>query len=217
VCQCFTRLASTLDSRSGPRLALLFLGAVLARRWRTVTSWIRAAGPGDRFHSCYIAVGAAAKKADRIASRVSIEVVRPLVSGASRLTLALDDTPTRLYGPRVEGAGIHHNPALGPARSPYVHGHVIVVLAILATHRAWGVVALPLLSRFYVRRTDLNGVDAKHRPQFRAKLILAVSRRRAVTPPGNDDGGQILSFEPNVACTRRMVRCPVWCRGCSRS
>src|SRR5262249_41393416 len=133
-CQCFTRLASALDSRSAPRLALLFLGAVLAQGRRTVTSWIRAAGLGDRFRSCYIAVAAAGKKADRIASRVLTEVVRPLVSGASRLTLALDDTPTKRYGPRVQGAGIHHNPAPGPAGSPYIYGHVFVVLAILATH-----------------------------------------------------------------------------------
>jgi hypothetical protein len=43
-CQWFARLASVLDRRSAPRLALLFLGAVLARGRRTVTSWIRAAG-----------------------------------------------------------------------------------------------------------------------------------------------------------------------------
>ena len=30
-CQWFSRLASALDRRSAPRLALLFLGAVLAR------------------------------------------------------------------------------------------------------------------------------------------------------------------------------------------
>jgi hypothetical protein len=43
-CQWFARLAAALDRRSVPRLALLFLGAVLARGRRTVMSWIRAAG-----------------------------------------------------------------------------------------------------------------------------------------------------------------------------
>jgi hypothetical protein len=42
-CQWFTHLAAALDRRSAPRLALLFLGAVLARGRRTVTTWIRAA------------------------------------------------------------------------------------------------------------------------------------------------------------------------------
>ena len=46
-CQWFARLARPLDRRSAPRLALLFLGAILARGRRTVTSWIRAAGLSD--------------------------------------------------------------------------------------------------------------------------------------------------------------------------
>ena len=76
-----------LPTRLGPRppvrsrLALLFLGAVLARGRRTVTSWIRAAKLGDQFQSCYIAVAAAGKKADSIARRLLIEVVRPLWRG----------------------------------------------------------------------------------------------------------------------------------------
>ena len=37
-CQWFARLAAALDKRSVARLALLFLGAVLARGRRTVTT-----------------------------------------------------------------------------------------------------------------------------------------------------------------------------------
>jgi hypothetical protein len=93
-CQWFSRLASALDRRSAPRLALQFLGAVLARGRRTVTSWIRAAGLSDQFRPCYTAVAAAGKRSDRIARRVLTEVVEPLVATVGRLTLALDDTPT---------------------------------------------------------------------------------------------------------------------------
>src|ERR1700679_4275384 len=137
-CQWFSQLARPLDRRSAPRLALLFLGALLARGRRTVTTWIRAAGLSDRSQSCYIAVAAAGKKADSIAARLVIEAVKPLIKGAGRLTLALDDTPTKRYGPHVQGAGIHHNPAPGPAGSPYVYGHVFVVLGLLVKHEAWG-------------------------------------------------------------------------------
>jgi hypothetical protein len=181
-CQWFPRLAAALDRRSSPRLALLFFGAVLARGRRTVTTWIRAAKLGDRFQSCYIAVAAAGKRADHIARRLLIEVVRPLLAGATRLTLALDDTPTKRYGPHVQGAGIHHNPTPGPAGSPYVYGHVFVVLALLAAHPAWGGVALPLLARLYVRKKDLPGIDPKHRPPFRTKLELAVELLRWAKP-----------------------------------
>src|SRR6187455_1368939 len=181
-CQWFSRLAAALDRRSAPRLAWLFLGALLARGRRTVTSWIRAAGLSDQYQSCYLAVAAAGKKAEMIAAYLVLAVVKPLLSGVERLTLALDDTPTERYGPHVQGAGVHHNPTPGPAGSPYVYGHVFVVLALLVAHPAWGVVALPLLARLYVRKVDLPGINPKHRPAFRTKLELAVELLRWARP-----------------------------------
>jgi DDE superfamily endonuclease len=181
-CQWFSWIAAALDRRSAPRLALLLLGAVLARGRRTVTTWIRAAKLSDQFRPCYTAVAAAGKRADLIARRLLTEVVRPLLAGATRLTLALDDTPTQRYGPHVQGAGVHHNPTPGPAGSPYVYGHVFVVLGLLVNHKAWGTIALPLLARLYVRKKDLPGIDPKHRPEFRTKLELAVELLRWVKP-----------------------------------
>jgi hypothetical protein len=177
-CQWFFRPASALDRRAAPRLALLFLGAVLARGRRTVTSWIRAAGLSDQFRPCYTAIAAAGKKAEIIAAHLVLAVVKPLFSAVERLTLALDDAPTERYGPHVQGAGVHHNPTPGPAGSSFVYGHVFVVLGLLATHPAWGVIALPLLARLYVRKKDSIGIDPKHRPAFRTKLELAVELLR---------------------------------------
>jgi hypothetical protein len=176
--QWFSRLAAALDRRSAPRLALLFLGAILARGRRTVTTWIRAAGLSAVFRPCYTAVAAAGKKADAIAGCLVRAVIGPLLGGADRLTLALDDTPTQRYGPHVQGAGIHHNPTPGPAGSPHVYGHIFVVLALLLSHQAWGVIALPLLARMYVRRVDLPRIHPKHRPGFQTKLELAVELLR---------------------------------------
>src|SRR5262249_10460095 len=110
-CRWFPRLASALDRRAAPRLALLFLRPRLARGRRTVTSWIRAAKLSDQFRPCYTAVAAVGKKAETVAAHLVLWVVEPLVSGVERLTLALDDTPTRRYGPHVQEAGVHHNPA----------------------------------------------------------------------------------------------------------
>jgi len=182
LCQWFARLAAALDRRSAPRLVLLFLGAVLARGRRTGTAWIRAAGLSDQFRPCYTAVAAAGKKAETVAAYLVLWVIEPLLGGAERLMLAIDDTPTRRYGPHVEGAGIHHNPTPGPAGSSYVYGHVFVVLGLLVTHPAWGVIALPLLARMYVRKKDLPGIDPKHRPEFRTKLELAVELLRWAKP-----------------------------------
>jgi hypothetical protein len=177
-CPWFPRRAAALDRRSAPRLALLFLGAVRARGRRTVTSWIRTAGLSGQFRRCYRAVAAAGKKAETIAASLVLAVIKPLVSGADRRTLALDDTPTKRYGPQVQGAGIHHNPAPGPAGAMDLYGHVFVVLGLLATHPSWGTIALPLLARLYVRQKDLPGIGPKHRPEFRTKLELAVELLR---------------------------------------
>lgn len=177
-CHGFSRLASALDPRSAPRLAWRLVGAVLARGRRTVTSWIRAAGLSAEYRPCYTTVAAAGKRTDLMAAHLAHEVVKPLVAGSERLTFALDDTPTERYGPHVQGAGVHHNPCPGPAGSAFVYGHVWVVLGLLACHPAWGVVALPLLARLYVRRKNLGGVDPRHRPPFRTKLELAVDLMR---------------------------------------
>jgi hypothetical protein len=177
-CQWFSRLAAVLDRRSAPRLIGLLLGAVLARGRRTVTSWIRAAGLSREYRRCYPSVAAAGKKADDVAARLVNEVVKPLVAGQERITLALDDTPTERYGPCVQGAGIHHNPTPGPAGSVHVYGHIFVVLGLLAVHPAWGVIALPLLARLYIRAVDLPGLDPKHRPEFRTKLEMGVELLR---------------------------------------
>ncbi|MDG3005489.1 transposase [Paludisphaera sp. Pla2] len=42
--------------------------------------------------------------------------------------------------------------------------------------------ALPLLSRLYLRKKDLPGIGAKHRPEFRTKLELAVELLRWAKP-----------------------------------
>jgi hypothetical protein len=177
-CQWFSYIAAALDRRSAVRLALVFVGALLARGRRTVTSWIRAAGLSGDYKPVYTTVAAAGTRADSVAARLALAVVRPLIANAGRLTFALDDTPTPRYGPHVQGAGVHHNPAPGPAGGPFVYGHVWVVPAVLAGHPDWGVVALPLLARLYVRAKDLVGIDPWHRPAFRTKLELAADPLR---------------------------------------
>src|SRR5262249_36866342 len=93
-CPWFSRIASALDGRGAARLGLVCVGAVLARGRRTVTSWIRAANLSGDYKPVYTTVAAAGKRADSVAARLSLAVVKPLVEHTSRLTFALDDTPT---------------------------------------------------------------------------------------------------------------------------
>src|SRR5207248_3588872 len=54
-----------------------------------------------------------------------------------------------------------------------VYGHVWVTLALLARHRLWGTIALPLLARLYVRRTDVAKLPPRYGWAFRTELELA--------------------------------------------
>jgi hypothetical protein len=152
----------------------LFLGVILARGRRTVSSWVRAAGLSDQYRRCYATAAAVGRRTERVAMRLLLDLVRPLVADAPRLVLALDDTPTERYGPKVQGAGVHHNPTPGPAGSPFVYGHVWVVLGLVVAHPLGGVVALPLLARLYIRQKHLGAIPTKQRPAFSTKLVMAV-------------------------------------------
>ncbi|AWM37644.1 hypothetical protein GobsT_43560 [Gemmata obscuriglobus] len=172
-CHWFSVLAGALDRRSGRRLAALFLGVLLARGRHALSCWIRAAGLSSQYRRCYPTAAAVGRRVERIATRLLVEILKPLVTGP-RVVLALDDTPTARYGPKVQGAGVHHNPTPGPAGSAFVYGHVWVVLGLLVAHPLGGVVALPLLARLYIRKANLGAVRATDRPRFATKLAMAV-------------------------------------------
>src|SRR5260221_14575224 len=81
-CQWFSDLAAALDRRSAARLALVFVGAVLARGRRTVTSWIRAAGVRAGYKPVDTTVAPAGARADALAARLAMGGVKAL--GATR-------------------------------------------------------------------------------------------------------------------------------------
>src|SRR5262249_52087457 len=126
-----SQITPALDRRSPPRLLVLFGGALLPGGRRTVTSWSRPAGIAGDFRRAYSALWAAGRHAEALSHRLLCVALKPLMrqAGAGPLRFALDDTPTARYGPRVQGAGIHHNPTPGPAGEHFVYGHVWVCLA----------------------------------------------------------------------------------------
>jgi hypothetical protein len=54
-----------------------------------------------------------------------------------RLVFGLDDTPTKRYGPKVQGAGIHHNPTPGPTGQQFLYGHVWVTRSLQRPAWCW--------------------------------------------------------------------------------
>jgi hypothetical protein len=102
--------------------------------------------------------------------RIAVRVIAP----GDRLLLAIDDTPTKRYGPLVEGAGIHHNPTPGPSGQKFLYGHVWVTLSWVAQHGWWGTIGLPLLAMLYVRQKNLKSIAPWYKVKFQTKLEQAV-------------------------------------------
>jgi hypothetical protein len=177
----FLDLAHWLDRRTAVRLPLLLAGLLFASGRRTVTSWFRAAGIAEEFRPAYTTVCAVGREVNQVAIAVA-QAVRPPLLLSKRLTVAIDDTPTRRYGPEVEGCGIHHNPTPGPADKKYLYGHVWVVLAALAKHQDWGTIALPLQAQLYIRQADIDELPPERPRPFRTKLELAAEQLSWLRP-----------------------------------
>jgi hypothetical protein len=169
------RLQACLDRRIAFRLAIIVAGMFLADDRRTASAWFVAAGvqdDWDRFYDCLISLG---RTSEKLAAVVLGFVVHKFAPGlVDRITLGVDDSPTARYGKHVEGAGVHHNPTPGPAGEEWLYGHNWVTLAWLATHPAWGVIALPLRSLLYVREIDVPKLVDKYDWEFRTKHQLGV-------------------------------------------
>ena len=169
-------LQAVMDPRIAFRLAIVIAGMLLADGRRTASSWFVAAGvkdDWDRFYDCLISVG---RISGKLATAVLGLVVQKFAPGPDdRILLGMDDSPTARYGRHVEGAGVHHNPTPGPADGEWLYGHNWVVLAWLATHPLWGVIAQPLRSMLYVREVDVPKLADKHGAwEFRTKHQLGV-------------------------------------------
>lgn len=170
-------LTTTLDRRSRKYFLTVILGMLLSSGRRTVSSWLRAAGVGDDWQDHYYFLQTVGRNTGRIAKSLLHLAVRqiPLSHVGEFVKLAIDDSPTKRYGPKIELAGIHHNPTPGPEGSEFLYGHVWVTISWLVTHPAWGCIALPLRALMYGRRKDLQVLQNVGRApwSFRTKLELA--------------------------------------------
>lgn len=167
-----TSLAGPLHGRLGWRLLPLMAGMLFAQGRRTVASWLRAGGLGDDYQDYYYFLGSLGRKVKWLAGRLLAEAIRVIGPG-ERLLFALDDTPTKRFGPHVEGAGIHHNPTPGPAGSKFLYGHVWVTLSWAVRHTLWGTIGLPLRACLYVRQKDVPSIPDRYGVRFQTKLEQA--------------------------------------------
>jgi hypothetical protein len=174
-------LAAGLDARHRWRLPVLLSGILFARGRRTVTTWLRAAGISTDYADYYYFLASLGRKSETVAWRLLVLVLR-VVPLPQRVLAVIDDSPTKRYGPKVEGADIHHNPTPGPADQAYLYGHIWVTLSLAVRHPWWGAMALPLRALLYVRQKTLAKIPRQRGWKFATKLALAADLVEWIAP-----------------------------------
>lgn len=165
-------LAAGLHARNRWRLPVLLLGILFAHGRRTVTTWLRAAGISTDYQDYYYFLAALGCKTESVATRLVFLLLDHLPL-SERVLLILDDSPTKRYGPHVEGADIHRNPTPGPSDQLYLYGHIWVTLSLALRHPRWGAIGLPLRAMLYVRRKTMASIPKFRGWKFATKLQLA--------------------------------------------
>lgn len=187
-----------LDVRIAFRLPILVAGALLAMGRRTASRWFQSAGVKDDWDRFYDLLAALGRATSSLMLPLVLRIVRRFDPGPNGYwKLALDDSPTQRYGRHVEGANVHHNPTPGPAKQTWLYGHNWVCLAFLLNHSKWGALALPVLSKLYVRCVDVAKLRDKHGEwefQTKHELGLNLVRRviRAVRGAGSRAGWMVI-------------------------
>jgi len=175
-------LAVGLHARNRWRLPVLLVGILFASGRRTVTTWLRAAGVSDDYQGYFYFLAAIGRKSESIATQLVALLLRTL-SLPQRVLLVIDDSPTKRYGPKVEGADVHHNPTPGPADQPFLYGHVWVTISLALRHPKWGPLALPLRAMLYVRQQTMPSIPKSRRwYRFATKLQLAARLVEWIVP-----------------------------------
>ncbi len=129
-------------------------GDVVCRRSSHGDHWLRAAGVSDDFQDYYYFLARVGRKSESVATQLLVLVLAN-VPLPERVLLVIDDSPTKRYGPKVEGADVHHNPTPGPADQPFLYGHIWVTISLALRHPQWGALALPLRGMLYVRQQTI--------------------------------------------------------------
>jgi len=166
-------ICSVLHQRSAWRMSIIIAGIIFAKGRKTITSWFRAAGITERYKAFYYFVGSIGQKTEIIATVLFEIMIKLVYKNQDRVLMAIDDSPTKRYGPKVAGAGIHRNPTVGPDGAKFVYGHIWVTLSALTRHKLWGTIGLPLLAKMYIRVNDVKSVPRACKIRFQNKLVQA--------------------------------------------
>jgi hypothetical protein len=166
-------LTSVLHQRSAWRLSIIFTAMLFAKGRKTITSYLRAAGINCRYKAFYYFIGSLGRKTENIATVLFEIMIKQIYKNTNTVLIAIDDSPTPRYGPKVAGAGIHRNPTPTPDGRKFVYGHIWVTLCAIARHKNWGTIGLPLLARMYVKSMDIENSGLSFQSKTQQAVELA--------------------------------------------
>lgn len=141
----------------------------------TVSSWICNSNEEKRYRKFYHYLQRLGRFDERIQNAYEswlIDALKLVLKKANVVRLALDDSPIKRYGPKIEGAGLMHDPTNATNKNAKCYGHSWVAVSLIVEHPKWGTISLPLRWRFYVRKEKLGKINEAIRPEFKTKLEI---------------------------------------------
>jgi hypothetical protein len=207
--------STTMRRRSFENLTTMIVGWVFASR-HTVSRMIGAARDGSKKHfSTFYRLFSEARWSRDALGHVLFALVEPWLAEGS-IHLALDDTLARKRGPKVFGAGMHHNPLLSTRKTAVMNwGHSWVVLGVLVRFPRWPerTFCLPILFRLYLNRKASERRRRVHRtrPELAVEMLAVVcawrkTRRFHVAADSAYGGQSVLNHLPeNCDLTSRLL------------
>ena len=179
-------LADKLPTKTKPFFLSLLLGALLAvARRRTVTAWLQAAQIEDEFRQAFYHMPNIGRKSQKLFNAMLEEILKKLghvITTAKFIRIVLDDSPTKRYGRKIEGAGYHHNPTPGKTNAKTCFGHSWVVAVLVVTHPAFGEISFPIAAELYLRQKEIEKLKDKYARTFQTKTSMAVNIVKRLVP-----------------------------------
>ncbi|MCL2623932.1 MAG: transposase [Planctomycetaceae bacterium] len=180
------RIAKVLPRKTQPFIIALIFGVLLAvARRRTVTQWLKAAQISDDFRQAFYHIPHVGRKGTEIFDehlKLLLEQLGPTIMASSKIRIVLDDSPTKRYGKKIEGAGYHHNPTPGRTNAKTCFGHSWVVAVLVVTHPLFGEISFPMDAVLYLRQKEIDKLDEKYGRQFKPKTTIVVEMVKRLVP-----------------------------------
>jgi len=180
------RLADKLPTKTRTYFLAFITGILFAiARRRTVTTWLQAAQISDDFQRAFYHMPNIGRKSIPLFENmldIIIEKLAAVIETATDIRIVIDDSPTKRYGKKIEGAGYHHNPTPGKTDAKLCYGHNWVVAALVVAHPLFGEISFPIAAELYLRQKEIDKLKDKYDRKFQTKTEMAVAMIKRLAP-----------------------------------